>query len=105
MTFKGTYSNDTAYAAGDVVKYTDGVWYHAQKDSRAGITPVNTLCWGRVDQELADALEMVSGAMEIVVPNVSEDAILLKSSSEGSTKEFLITVDDDGEITATEVES
>jgi hypothetical protein len=104
MTFKGIYSTDVAYAVGDVVKYTDDVWYHAQKASPAGITPVNTLYWGRVDQELSDALDMVISAMEIVVPNVSDDAILLKSSSEGSTKEFLITVDDDGEITATEVE-
>ena len=33
----------------------------------------------------------------------AHDSVLLKSSTESSTKVFAITVDDDGEITATEV--
>ena len=35
--------------------------------------------------------------------NIGPDSILLNSSTASSTKQFLITVDDDGELTATEV--
>ena len=41
----------------------------------------------------------------MIPTNISENAILLNSSSEGSIKQFLITVDDEGDITATEVET
>lgn len=34
---------------------------------------------------------------------VTDKALILSSSTEGSTKKFSITVDDDGELTATEV--
>ena len=37
------------------------------------------------------------------VYGISETEIILKSSTEGSTKKFKITVDDSGALTATEV--
>ena len=41
---------------------------------------------------------------DLVIPdNVNESALILNSSTASSTKKFAITVDDDGELTATEV--
>ena len=43
-------------------------------------------------------------ALKALIPeNITESAIVLKSSTASSTKSFTITVDDDGELTATEV--
>ena len=51
------------------------------------------------------ALDATQGkALKEMIPtNIGEDSIILNSSTPSSTKQFLITVDDDGEITATEV--
>lgn len=50
------------------------------------------------DEALADAKEYADAA--VAAP---KDAIILNSSTASSTKKFTITVDDDGEISATEV--
>jgi hypothetical protein len=47
---------------------------------------------------LKDALDTLN-----IPDNISDDAIVLNSSTASSTKQFIITVDDDGELTATEV--
>lgn len=49
---------------------------------------------------LKDALDGLN-----IPDNISDDAIVLNSSTASSTKQFIITVDDDGELTATEVTS
>ena len=51
------------------------------------------------------ALDATQGkALKEMIPdNIDADGILLNSSTESSTKQFLITVDDDGDLTATEV--
>ena len=107
MKLRGTYSGETTYDIGDVVMYTDGVSYHLQKPCKAGVPPVDTLYWGRVSQPICEAVKLILDAMEIesasIPTNLSEDALVLKSSTEGSTKEFIITVDDEGELTATEL--
>lgn len=145
MRLKGIYSGETSYSVGDVVKYTDNVIYHLQHPATAGTPPHDTRYWGRVDQELANAILMVIDAMEIeagyhidIVDGLSStdkakalsakqgkalktlidatdgelstlnpDAktLVLASSTASSTKQFAITVDDDGELTATEITS
>ena len=54
---------------------------------------------------LKDSLDTLTNTVNgLSIPdNIGESSILLKSSTAESTKEFIITVDDDGEITATEV--
>ena len=109
MTLKGNYSGETSYSVGDVVLFTDGVSYHLQHPCPAGTSPVNTLYWSRTSQEINDIVKISMDAIAMAdsndPTNISENAILLNSSSEGSKKQFLITVDDEGEITATEVET
>ena len=111
---KGAYSGEVKYDVGDVVVYTDNVVYHLQHPCKAGIPPKDTLYRSRVSQRteeavllIMDAISLLNGEIEAVqesIPtNVSDDAVVLKSSTPDSEKEFIITVDDDGELTATEL--
>ena len=131
MKLKGNWDDETTYAVGDVVKYTDNVVYNLLHPCPAGIPPVDTHYWGRAsamramcalmiidmmeadDEEEQDIIDMIPTNEEIValiqenlptIPdNISDDAIVLKSSTAESDKQFLITVDDDGDMTATEI--
>ena len=156
MELKGNYAAETSYSVGDVVRYND-IFYHLQKATKAGTPPTDTLYWGRLDQVLAWAADLIMDALEIAetnhvqvvnnltttaagkaldarqgkalkelidtlggtvsgigttvtglstsVGNLYPDAktIVLASSTSESTKTFAITVDDDGELTATEI--
>jgi len=59
MKLKGEWSSDTSYSVGDVVLFSDNRVYGLQKPCAAGITPLNTLYWGKVNQTLADAVRMI----------------------------------------------
>ena len=112
MKLKGDWDSGTNYNVGNVVRYTNGNVYHLQKPCKAGVPPVDTTYWGLANQLtqeavclILDALDIESAKDETIASNLSENAILLNSSTPSSTKQFLITVDDDGDITATEVET
>lgn len=103
MKLKGEYSAGTVYDVGDVVVYSDGHVYHLQKPCKAGVPPVETLYWGKIDQTveqcvlltmdaLATAMAAIEAAALTIPTNISEDAISLKTDD----GEYLITVDDSG---------
>ena len=98
MKLKGDWDSGTTYDVGDVVRYTDGVIYHLQKPCAAGITPLDTAYWGRVDQTLAQAaifaLDAVSAAEAAIASKISDDAIALKGADEN---DYLITIDTSGD--------
>ena len=111
MKLKGDWDSGTTYNVGDVVRYTDGVIYHLQKACAAGITPLDTAYWGRVDQTLAQAaifaLDAISAAgtnaAAAIAAKISDDAIALKGADEN---DYLITIDTSGdtpEVIATAV--
>ena len=143
MKLRGDYAAGTKYNVGDVVRFTDGIVYLKQKDSAAGIPCTDTLYWGRLDQVLADAVQLIMDGIGMALngkvannltttasgkvldarqgkalkdlidaltgrvedlEETSPDAktIRLLSSTADSKKLFDITVDDDGEISATE---
>ena len=133
MKLKGEWNDSTTYEIGDIVRYTDKVFYHVQKPCAAGTAPVDTRYWGRLNQVAAEAASMIldmeandiqleddltqstagkkaldahQGKVlkEMIPDNISENSIVLNSSTPDSTKQFLITVDDDGDITATEID-
>lgn len=133
MKLKGEWKGNQKYDVGDILRYTDGVFYHVQKPCAAGTAPVDTRYWGRLNQVAAEAASMIMDMeandiqlendlnqstggkkaldahqgkvlKEMIPDNISENSIVLNSSTPDSTKQFLITVDDDGEITATEIE-
>lgn len=118
LKLKGDYNSGTTYSVGDVVRYTDNVVYHLQNPAKAGVPPVNTRYWGRVDQPLAEAILMVLDGVDLsdaatvaavaevaadIPANLNESVLILKSSTASSTKEFAITVDDEGELSADEI--
>ena len=115
---KGDYSAETTYSVGDVVRYSNGNVYHLQRPAKAGVPPTETLYWGAVEQKLAEAIIMVLDGVDLsgvamqaavaeveaeIPANLNESVLILKSSTEGSTKEFAITVDDEGELSADEI--
>ena len=124
MKFKGTYSAGTTYNVGDVVIYAqDNNVYHLQKPAKAGTAPHDTLYWGQVDQPLDEAVRLMADVLGLALEadetteaavrdldsmigslNLTDYGLVLNSITEGSTKRFDITVDDSGEITATEIE-
>ena len=133
MKLKGNWKNNVTYSVGDIVLFTDGVVYNLQKPCKAGVTPIDTHYWGRCsamqaicakmvldmeenDIQLEDDLTQEAGGKKaldahqgyvlkgMIPDNISEDSIVLNSSTPDSTKQFIITVDDDGELTATEIE-
>ena len=102
MKLKGEWDSGTTYDVGDIVRYTDGVMFHLQKPCAAGITPYDTLYWGRCEKD-QEALSMMCDMMVGIPKNLSDDALSLKTE----TSEYLITVDDSGdtpELTVTEIE-
>lgn len=114
MKLKGIYSADASYSVEDVVKHTDGEVYKLHHPATSGTPPTDTRYWGKVGQPTADIVRFVLDALDIesvnnseisgsIPSNVSENAIVLNSSTEDSDKQFIITVDDDGELTATEI--
>lgn len=105
MKLRGKFGAETEYSIGDVVlNEADNLVYHLQKAAPVGTDPKNDLYWGKLGQDLTETVRMIMDIAEKIPTNISEDALLLKSSTEDSDKEFLVTVDDDGELTATEVE-
>ena len=65
LNYKGNYSAYGVYSAGDVVKFTDGVWYiRGPKDSGSINFPcTDTLRWERADEVTATAAEMAKEAV------------------------------------------
>ena len=100
MTLKGDWDKTEIYSVGDVVRY-EGVMYHMQKPCKAGISPHDTLYWGRTgDQEV---LSMMTDIYNAIPDNISAEAITLSTE----TADYLVTVDDSGdtpELTVTEIE-
>lgn len=113
MKLKGDWDSGTTYSVGDVVRYTNGVIYHLQKPCAAGITPIDTAHWGRVDQTLVqaalfalDAIDVAKDAADAagaaataaaeaaIAAKISDDAIALKGADEN---DYLITIDTSGE--------
>lgn len=112
MKLKGTWSAETTYNVGDVVKYTDGLVYHLQQPAKAGTPCTNTLYWAMLDQELGEAVCLMLDAVNLALTQAQEEieqyfvndkTLVLASSTEDSDKRFAITVDDEGDISAAEI--
>lgn len=119
LSYKGAYNAGSSYNVGDVVVFTDNVAYNMVKAAPAGTTCHDTLYWCRLQPPLGDAILTIHGAITSMLSTMASDGeaitalneilvddktIVLASSTEDSTKKFAITVDDDGDISATEIE-
>ncbi len=63
MLLRGNYSGSTIYSEGDVVMYSDNVFYFLREGTSQGIPCTNTLYWQKVDQVLAGAAKMALDAV------------------------------------------
>ena len=101
MTLKGAYNPETTYEVGDVVIYTDEVVYNLQHPCPAGVPPVDSRYWGRLNQILAEAVRFIRDAVlamkdeieEDIPKNIDDESIVLKSGDD----EYLISVDATGD--------
>lgn len=107
MKLKGDWDSGSTYDVGDVVRYTNGLFYHLQKPCGAGVTPIDTLYWGPLSAVLAQAASFaldVQAVTEAKIPtNINDEAITLSTA----TADYLVTVDDSGEtpeLTVTAIE-
>lgn len=111
MTLRGDWGSGTQYAVNDVVRFTDGVVYVCQKVPPVGATPHDTLYWGRYHSQevismMIDTFNVLAEATEDRFNqyfDLNGKALILPSSTASSEKRFEITVDDDGDVTATEI--
>lgn len=106
MKFKGDYSGETTYDVGDVV-IDDGMVFILQKAADAGTVCKNNLYWQQIEKPLAEVVLMIKDALgmaqnEVKAVNPDAKTIRLASSTASSVKIFDITVDDSGDLTATE---
>ena len=120
MNYKGTYADETTYSVGDVVVFTDGIPYCLQKPAPAGTKCHNTLYWSRATEEVADMVtlfhsfftglqesaETAAGTTQLVNEMLFDNKTLILSSiTEGSSKRYAVTVDDEDGLAATEIET
>lgn len=145
MNIKGDFSGLATYDPGDIVRWTDNTIYILRKPCTSGTPPTDTLYWERMQQPLADAVELMMDSIAVaeggaltgkVANNLTTTAsgkvldarqgkalktliddigteldlvypdsktLVLMSSTASSEKKFAITVDDSGELTATEI--
>ena len=108
MEYKGAYYEGTEYPVGSVVVGSDHVSYHLLKPAPAGTDPKDTKYWNRLSDFMNSVVLMfhdtivdlqtgLAQAQAAIPTNVGESSIILKSTDETSTAEYLLTVDESGE--------
>ena len=90
MTLKGEYNAETAYAVGDVVRYTNNLFYHCLRPTKAGTNCADSFYWNYLPSPLQECAKMIMDIAATIPTNISDEAITLKTE----TAEYLMTVDD-----------
>ena len=62
MVLKGKFDPGVTYNVGDAVVFDDGHVYHLQHPAKSGTPPVDTRCWGKVDQTVEQCALMILDA-------------------------------------------
>lgn len=90
LNYKGAYNAGTNYTVGDVVKFTDDVWYVRQPadSGKAGYPCNDSKRWGRADVTIATAAEMTMEATSKIKYNIVEKTIEI--SGTGDIEDVLI---------------
>ena len=97
------YWSRTSQEINDIVKIAmDAIAMADSNDLKLANNLTTAITGKALDATQGKALKDTIDGLSIP-DNIDDNGILLNSSTEGSTKQFLITVDDDGEIAATEV--
>ena len=117
--FKGDFDPGTPYGIDDIVIYDNGerAVYILQQEGPVGSPPTDSRYWSRVGQPISECILCIQDVIAQVYPIVEsavvsamdrffvdDKTLVLGSSTEGSEKKFAITVDDEGDIEAAEIE-
>ncbi len=108
MKLKGDWAALSVYDVDDVVRWENGDIFVLQNPCAAGITPIDTMYWGKILDPIASVISMqidmlnsmneMAGSMDTIaasIPtNIDDEGIVLKGADDA---EYLITVDDSGE--------
>lgn len=105
MKLKGDWNGSATYDADDVVRWENGDIFTLIKPCPAGITPVDTMYWGKVLDPIASVISMmidlqnslqnsIAAIAQTIPTNIDDEGIVLKGTEDA---EYLITVDDSGE--------
>lgn len=107
MKLKGDWTALGSYDVDDVVRWENGDIFVLQEPCAAGITPVDTMYWGKILDPIASVISMQidmlnsMNEMAASIPtNIDESGISLKGTDDA---EYLITIDDSGETPELEV--
>ena len=118
MKYTGGFSNVQAYEVGDIAVYTDGVPYWLRVPAGVGTECYDSRYWQRVSSPMAEVIIALHpflqalglASVEAAATTATVNAMLfdpktlvLASSTASSEKTFAITVDDDGDLDATEI--
>lgn len=96
MKFKGVYDSGTDYSVGDLVLFTDGIWYVCRNDTPAAGYPCNdTLRWERA----SDMVAMSAGLVLDAVGDLEAKAIANPEIPESDGTYTLTATVDSGEVT------
>ena len=118
MKYTGGFSSEVGYEVGDIAVYTDGIPYWLQVPAPVGTECYDSRYWQRVSSPMAEiiialhpflqalGLSSVEAAATTATVNAmlfDPKTLVLASSTASSEKTFAITVDDDGDLDATEI--
>ena len=116
MKLKGYYSEYVSYSLGDVVVY-ENYAYILQYPQIAGRSPVDTICWGRLNQPLAEAVMLIMDGIGIANDNaaartqeeierffINDQTLILKAGEGADEKSYAVTVDASGDTPEIAVE-
>lgn len=95
LNYKGDYGSSKVYAAGDVVKFTDNIWYVRKpfNANKSNIPCTDTLRWEQANELVAMAAEMAMEAVSSYASARSTEQVFSKvlsvsmstSSTSGTT--------------------
>ena len=105
MKLKGDWSALVTYDVGDVVRFENGEILHLERPCPAGVSPLDTLYWGKIIDPIASVISMMIDLMNdtntalttvaaSIPTNIDDEGIVLKGTEDA---EYLITIDDSGE--------
>jgi hypothetical protein len=86
MNIKGDYSGLTTYEIGDIVRWTDNTIYVLRKPCKSGVPPTDTLYWERMQQPLADAVELIMSSISVAEGGALTGKVANNLTTTGSGK-------------------
>ena len=86
MTLKGRYDPKTQYKPGDVVLHDNGEAYQLRNPAKAGVPPVDTAYWQRLNDTLSTCASWIIESQEDLRSALAAKAPAAKTTKGGKAK-------------------